>query len=199
MKARVFGNWKMHKTIGETTQFVHELKKMFGSEPVGVAVPFTAISAAASAASGSSLLIGAQNISEHSRGAYTGEISGKMIKDAKAHFVLVGHSERRHIYAETLEQITAKLQRSLVEGLQPILCVGETAEEHKRGLVDEVLNLQLTSALKGIDPEDLKKIAIVTDDKMCKKSMKINYFIVPADVEPFKKKERMKAMNWVMI
>jgi triosephosphate isomerase (TIM) len=113
-------------------------------------VPFTALSAAAEAAKGTSLRIGAQNMHEAKEGPFTGEISGAMLKEAGATFVLLGHSERRSHFGETDPKIHQKVLRALEVGLTPVLCVGETLAEREAGRTEEVLERQLKVALEGI-------------------------------------------------
>jgi triosephosphate isomerase len=150
-KKLIVGNWKMHKTAHEAAQYVHAL----GDVPALLAVPFTAIAAAAQIAHGTKLQVGAQNMHEASQGAYTGEISGIMLKEAGASFVLLGHSERRSLFGETDAKLHQKIFRALEAGLLPILCVGETLEEREQGREEEVLKRQLQTALQGIDPHQV--------------------------------------------
>jgi triosephosphate isomerase len=156
----VIGNWKMHKTEKEAMQFIEELAPLISSFSVKVylAVPFTAISASAKTASKTSILIGAQNMNDAQKGAFTGEIAASMLKAAGAEFVLLGHSERRHIFKETDEFINSKLLRALKEDLIPILCVGETEKEREENKTEEVLIRQLHEGLKNVD--SLEKIMI---------------------------------------
>ncbi len=145
----VVGNWKMYKTSVQAADFIQTLRLKVTS-PAWIAPPFTALYAARQAAEGSSLIIGAQNMSEHKEGAFTGEISGEMLKEAGAEFVLLGHSERRTIFLETDEKIQKKLQAALLCGLIPIVCVGETKEERALGKTEEVLKRQLHCAFQGV-------------------------------------------------
>ena len=131
----IIGNWKMHKTIEEAQVFVQELLaslQLAETAKVGLAVPFTVIYPLAQEAKGKDLWIGAQNMNDASEGAFTGEIAGRMLKDAGAQFVLLGHSERRHVFNETDDFINRKVKRAVEVGLQPILCIGETKKEYER-------------------------------------------------------------------
>lgn len=150
--ALIIGNWKMYKTIPEAIAFVTRLAPYVsgGQAEVGLAVPFTAISAAVEAAGESGLKIGAQNMHDAEEGAFTGEIAGQMVVDAGASFVLLGHSERRHIFGESDESIRKKVARAFEVGLRPVLCVGETLEERQAGSAEEVVARQLTEGLAGI-------------------------------------------------
>lgn len=151
-KVLVIGNWKMYKTAHEAALYIKTLASLVKGE-VLLAVPFTAIHAAAEAASGTNIVIGAQNLHEAPEGAFTGEVSGPMLKEAGASFVLIGHSERRTLFKETDEMIHSKVLRALQDDLMPVLCVGETLEEREEGLTEKVLKRQLTVALEGVADE----------------------------------------------
>ena len=160
-KKYLIGNWKMNKTRTEALAFVGkllpELEK--SSFQVGLAIPFPYLYDCVKKAEGSSLLIGAQNVNEHEKGAYTGEVSASMLKEENVSFVLIGHSERRHIYQETEEMIHEKLKRALEEGITPILCVGET-EEHRKINYQKLLQSQLQEDLSSLNEKDAEKILI---------------------------------------
>jgi triosephosphate isomerase len=156
-KLILVGNWKMHKTRGETKAFVHELTEQTrdASCHIFIAPPFTALAAAASSAQAGQIVIGAQNMHDAERGAFTGEISVEMLEEAGARFVILGHSERRHIFHETNAFINRKVRRALESRLQPILCIGETAEEREEGETEEVLRNQLEECLQEVSPEGI--------------------------------------------
>lgn len=158
----IAGNWKMYKTIPEALQFIETLKPLVqgGAAHAFLAVPFTAITACAEAARKSPIRIGAQNMHDAEEGAFTGEISARMLKDAGATFVLLGHSERRHVFGETNEKIHHKLRRALHSHLTPVLCIGETAQERSENRSDEVIKEQLTSALQGLTANELAPLII---------------------------------------
>lgn len=158
----IIGNWKMHKTMAEAKTFVSSLALTKHSDlvQVGLAVPYTAIAVAAEAARGSTIAIGAQNASEHAQGAYTGEVSAEMIKDAGALFTLVGHSERRRLFHEDDRTVNIKVKRALQSGLKVVLCFGETLEEREAGLTHEVLQRQLLEGLKEITAAELVQITL---------------------------------------
>jgi len=149
----IIGNWKMHKTSGEARQFIHSLIPFIQniSTSVFLAVPFTAISSCVEAAEGLKLIIGAQNMHDADEGAFTGEISASMLKEAGASFVILGHSERRQLFYETDAFINRKVRSALQSGLQPIVCIGETQEERALGKTQEVLTRQLKDSLFGLD------------------------------------------------
>lgn len=150
----------MHKTVEEALDFVTQLpKEMFGHQDVCLAVPFTVLSAVAKAVD-KKLKIGAQNVSEHKEGAYTGEISVRMAKGVGASFSLIGHSERRNHYHETDEIIAQKLKACLSGGMQPVLCIGETEKERASKKTEEVLERQLITGIKDLTEEEIVRIAV---------------------------------------
>lgn len=156
------GNWKMNKTIDEASTFVEGLLPLLKDVQieVGLAVPFTSIHPLFLKVKGSALQIGAQNMNDVSEGAFTGEIAGKMLKNAGATFVILGHSERRRLYCEDNAFIHRKVVRAIETDLRPILCIGETLEEHEEGRVQAVVKTQLIEGLKDIKPEKLKHLII---------------------------------------
>jgi len=149
----IAANWKMYKTGSEAKQFIEQLKSLHPTAQVWIAPPFTALSTVA--ALNSSFVIGAQNMHEAEEGAFTGEISARMLKEAGAKFVILGHSERRRLFHETDGTIHLKVKRAIEHGLIPLLCIGETAEERETGKTEEVLARQLKVALKDISAEKL--------------------------------------------
>lgn len=159
MKKILVANWKMHKTRREALSFLAALQ-----EPerlsLKIAAPYTLIAELVDACHGREVEIGAQNMHEAASGAYTGEISLGMLRDVGAKFVLIGHSERRHLFKESEEEIQAKVERAVVEGFPLILCVGETEEEKTQGETEEVLKRQLLSALEELSVEQLEKVLI---------------------------------------
>jgi triosephosphate isomerase (TIM) len=159
---KVIGNWKMHKTIAEAKAFVTNLGfvAVNSSVQIGLAVPFTMISTSAEAARGTLIAIGAQNVSEHSEGPYTGEISCQMLKDAGASFVIIGHSERRRLFGETDATINQKVKKALTAHLQVVLCIGETLEEQQQGKTEEQLKKQLAQDLSDVTQEDMRMITL---------------------------------------
>ncbi|HYU70988.1 MAG TPA: triose-phosphate isomerase, partial [Burkholderiales bacterium] len=133
MRARlVAGNWKMHGSLVANARLLDALKtELKQAEGVGyaVCVPFPYIPQVSEALSGSRIAWGAQNVSEHDSGAYTGEVSGAMLKEFGCRFAIVGHSERRGLYGEDDSKVAAKFAAARRAGLTPILCVGETLEQ----------------------------------------------------------------------
>ncbi len=150
MKKLIAGNWKMHKTIAEGVAFVKALKvDKRPNRGVLLCVPATMLKAVAEAAKGTDIKVGAENMHYAESGAFTGEISPLMVKDAGADFVLVGHSERRAIFGESDEFINKKVKSALEHGITPVLCIGETLEEREGGKLESVLKTQLTEAFKA--------------------------------------------------
>lgn len=158
-------NFKMHHTPGESRQFMHELGARAadlidaGDLHLFVIPPFTSIMDMADAASGSSVLVGAQNMHWADDGAYTGEIGARMLVAAGARLVMLGHAERRQQWGETDRDLNRKLHTALHHGLRVLLCVGETADEKQYGVGREVVARQLKIALHAIDQPDALLIA----------------------------------------
>lgn len=159
----IAGNWKMYKTAAEAGDFVRRLKTLLdGQAPVEVAVcpPFTALSAVAPELAGSGIALGAQNMHWAEEGAYTGEISPKMLKEAGCQYVILGHSERRQYFRETDEEVNRKLKAALQWDLVPIVCVGEKLAEREAGETTAVIGVQLEGSLAGLTAEKLTRIVI---------------------------------------
>ncbi len=156
MEPIIIANWKMHKSQDETRAFIEALKPLLGSKKAWIAPPFTAIQEAVKAAQNAKIVIGAQNMHDAPQGAFTGQISSSMLKALGAQFVLIGHSECRHVFCESEDLIHRKLVRALEEKITPVLCIGEKLEERETDQTADVLRRQLTSALEGIsDLQDL--------------------------------------------
>lgn len=161
-KTIIAGNWKMNKTASETKQFFEELLPLVKDIKANViiGVPFTSIPLATTMTEGSIIKISAQNMSQHTKGAYTGEISPLMLKDLNVEYVILGHSERREYYNECDAIINKKVECALSNGLSPILCVGEKLEDRENGLTNEVVKTQIVNGLLGISAEDVKNVII---------------------------------------
>jgi len=156
------GNWKMHKTVAEAVELSRELVTQLSnsSNKLMIAPPFTALSAVGAAIQGSNLLLGAQNMGPELEGAHTGEVSVVMLRDLGVHVVILGHSERRHSYGEDDALINRKVTLALEEGLEVILCVGETIDERKANRVEAVVETQLSGGLVGVSEENLTRVTI---------------------------------------
>jgi len=158
----VCGNWKMHKTIAEAVQLVRELRDRAGKSgaQVAVAPPFTALAAVKQALQGSAIQLFAQDCHHEKQGAFTGEVSATMLKDAGCDGVIVGHSERRQYFGETDESVAKKVRAALAESLHPIVCVGETLQEREAGKTWEVVSRQVRGGLAGLDAGSLQRITL---------------------------------------
>ncbi len=158
----IIGNWKMYKTGSEAKGFIKELvkKELPAAARVHLAVPYPAIESAVQVAAGSQIAIGAQNMHDAQEGAYTGEVSARMLKECGATFVLLGHSERRRLFGESDAFINRKVHRALEEGLTPILCVGESAKERSQEKTYMVLEKQLEKSLFGVKADAYSKLII---------------------------------------
>ncbi len=163
-KKIIAANWKMNKDVNETSEFFSALQKELdsyhGTAEVVVCPPFIALQTAAKASQGTPFKIGAQNLHYENDGAFTGEISARMIKSLGIPYVIIGHSERRQYFGETDETVAKKVKKALSEGLKVILCVGETLSERDGNVTEKVLERQVKAALDGLTAEQLKSIVI---------------------------------------
>jgi len=157
-KTIIAGNWKMNMLASDVKGFAKELIPLVpgfkGWCETVVCTPFTSLNAALRGFDGSGICTGAQNMSQHASGAYTGEISGAQLKDLGVEYVIIGHSERREYYGETDCSVNAKTKAALENKLIPIVCVGETLEDREIGITFDLIALQVKSALHGIDSLD---------------------------------------------
>jgi len=162
-KAIAAGNWKMNKLASEVPAFVEELSgAMNVAEDVEVVlcVPFPLISAMAAATDGMPIAVGAQDVSSHDSGAYTGEVSAAMLADLKIGYCIIGHSERREYHREADDEINAKLFALLKNDIRPILCVGESLQQRDDGVTLDFISSQLRAALTNVTAEQMKSIVI---------------------------------------
>ncbi|MBD2068002.1 triose-phosphate isomerase [Leptolyngbya sp. FACHB-671] len=158
-KIVIAGNWKMYKTQAESLEFLQGFMNHLNETPddreILLCAPFTALGALSKNLHGSRIKIGAQNIHWEAAGAYTGEISGVMLKELGARYVIVGHSERRQYFGETDKTVNLRLKAAQQHGLTPILCVGETGDQRSQGETETVITQQLKRCLVEVDQDNL--------------------------------------------
>lgn len=162
-KPFIVGNWKMNLTLAEGVEFARSLRKSVqGKNDVmcGICPPYVFLKDISAVIEGSGIHLGAQNIHNEQSGAYTGEISALMVREAGCTLVLVGHSERRHLFGESDSFINAKLKTALSVNLKPIFCIGETLKEREEGKTQYVVKDQLKNGLLGIGGSQIKKLVI---------------------------------------
>ena len=160
----IAGNWKMNKDLVESRALVEALKKELATLPAGVKVvvcpPFTSLQTVGELLRGTSLALGAQNMSEQDDGAYTGEVSWRMLRSVGCSYVILGHSERRQYFSESDALINRKARKALSSNLLPIICVGETLKEREEGVTAAIVTRQVRGVLEGITPEEMKNVTI---------------------------------------
>src|SRR6476469_8376924 len=152
-KLIIAGNWKMNKTVAESLDLVRGLKiELANIKEVDIVIcpPFTSLGEVSKAILDSNIRLGAQNMSEHNVGAYTGEIAAVMLKEFSTRYVILGHSERRQYQQESDELISKKAQTAHAASLKPIVCVGETLGEREAGQMEKVLDTQARGSLAGL-------------------------------------------------
>ncbi len=163
-KYLIAGNWKMNLVPSNAGTFAKELiskiKKVDDDVIVMIAPPYTALSKVNEVIKNSCIKLGAQNVNENEKGAFTGEISADMLIDLGVEYVIIGHSERRHIYKENNELINKKVILALKKNLKPILCVGELLEERENGKTNEIIKNQVVNCLKNVSNDDMKDVVI---------------------------------------
>ncbi|EZP74972.1 triosephosphate isomerase [Parageobacillus genomosp. 1] len=164
MRKRIIaGNWKMHKTLPEAVSFVEEVKRLVPpAEQIDsvICAPFLFLDRLVQNAQESDLKIGAQNMHFEDKGAFTGEISPVALKDIGVTYVIIGHSERREMFAETDETVNKKVLAAFKHGLIPIVCCGETLEQRESGKTNDVVGVQVKKALAGLTVEQAKQVVI---------------------------------------
>lgn len=161
-KKLIAGNWKMFKTKTEALAFAKEFKVLYKRTDVQTAIcaPFTSLEALVGAFKGTGIMVGAQNVHFAEDGAYTGEISVRMLEEIGVDFCIIGHSERRQYFAETYEFCNLKLKKLFEGSIRPILCVGESLEERDACQAFDKVKGQLAAALDGIGASDVKRLVI---------------------------------------
>ena len=158
----IAGNWKMNKTPSEAVALVNELKDLVKNDEVDVVycVPAIDIVPVVEAVKGSNVKVGAENMYFEESGAYTGEISAAMLKDAGVEYVIIGHSERRDYFKEDDVLLNKKVKKAIEAGITPILCCGETLEQREMGIAVDFIRLQIKSDLKDVAAADVAKLVI---------------------------------------
>jgi len=162
-KPFVAGNWKMNLDRRRALALAGTLREhLEGRTDVeaGVAPPFVYLDEVSRALAGSAVKVGAQNMCDEPQGAFTGEVSAAMLLDVGASFVILGHSERRHVYGEGDALVNAKVGMALEAGLAVILCIGETLMEREQGSTEDVCQRQLVSGLSGVDAADMGRVTL---------------------------------------
>jgi len=155
----IAGNWKMNKTVAEAVALASEIKeKVAGVENVKIIVcpVFTAVKSVADVLKGTNVKVGAQDMYWETSGAFTGEVSGEMLLEAGAEYVIIGHSERRQYFGETNETVNKKLKKALAIGLKPIVCIGETLADRESGATEAVVEKQVREGFVGLTAEEMK-------------------------------------------
>jgi triosephosphate isomerase len=163
----IVANWKMNKGIVEAQKSAEAIKMFVDSSPavagraeVVLCPPFISLETVRKVVNGSAVKLGAQNVFYESNGAYTGEISCSMLKSCGCDYVIIGHSERRQNFHETNEVVNKKLLKTMDEGLKPILCVGETAQEHQDHITEAVIEEQLNKCLSHVSADQIQNVVI---------------------------------------
>ncbi len=159
----IAGNWKMYKTLSESVATVEQLKAILAGTvdvDIMVAPPFTSLAAVCAAAKGSPIDVGAQDLYWESQGAFTGEVSAAMLKDAGCRYVIIGHSERRQFFGETDESVNKKVAAAAENGLIPVMCIGESENERESGRTFSVLDKQVKKGLENLFVDNLENLVI---------------------------------------
>ncbi|MCI6502686.1 MAG: triose-phosphate isomerase [Clostridia bacterium] len=159
----IAGNWKMNFTPDEATAFINEIKPMVAGKDncdIVFCAPYVTIDAAMKAAAGSNIKIGAENVHFAEKGAYTGEVSAKMLRAIGVEYVIIGHSERRQYFGETDATVNARTKAALAAGMKVILCLGEVKEQRLSGITNEVVSMQTKLDLADVSAEELKNVII---------------------------------------
>ena len=161
-KKVIAGNWKMNMLPNEAMACIEQLAQLVKDteNEVILCVPYTDLFYSLLTAQGTNIKIGAQNMHFEEKGAFTGEVSGPMLKCIGVEYVIIGHSERRQYFAETDETVNKKIKAALANELKPIVCVGETLEQRESGKAEEVFTTQTRKAFEGLSAEDAKKVII---------------------------------------
>ena len=159
----IAGNWKMNFTPAEATAFINEVKPLVAGKTdcdVVFCAPYVTIAAAQKAAEGSNISIGAENVHFEDHGAFTGEVSAKMLTECGVKYVIIGHSERRQYFGETDTTVNLRVKAALAAGMTVILCLGEVKEQRLSGITREIVSMQTKLDLAGVTAEEMKRVII---------------------------------------
>ena len=161
-KKVIAGNWKMNMLPNEAIALIENLAPLVKNtkNDVIICVPYTDLFYSLLSVQDTNIKVGAQNMHFEESGAYTGEISGKMLQSINVEYVIIGHSERRQYFAETDETVNKKVKAALKYGLKPIICVGETLEQREAGKTEEIITNQTRLALEGLNSDEIEKVTI---------------------------------------
>jgi triosephosphate isomerase len=162
-KPIIAGNWKMNKTSAEARDLANKLIPLVSGvkdRDIVLAPTFTSLQTVGEAIKGTNMALAAQNLFWEDKGAFTGEISAEMLLDLGCKYVIIGHSERRQYFGETDETVNKKVRQALNKGLLPIVCVGELLNEREAGKANDVIDRQVSGALKGVTAAEMQKIVI---------------------------------------
>lgn len=158
----IAGNWKMNMLPNEAISFIEQITPLVKdtNNEVILCVPYTDLFYSLLTAQNTNIKIGAQNMHWEEKGAYTGEISGQMLKSIGVEYVIIGHSERRQYFAETDDTVNKKVKAALANELKPIICVGETLEQRENGTAEEVITKQTMLALEGLSKDEMENVIL---------------------------------------
>ena len=161
-KKVIAGNWKINMLPNEAIAFIEQITPMVKDteNEVILCVPYIDLFYSLLSAQKTNIKIGAQNMHWEEKGAYTGEVSGQMLKSIGVEYVIIGHSERRQYFAETDETVNKKVKAALSNGLKPIICVGETLEQREQGKAEEIITKQTMLALEGLAKEQMENVVL---------------------------------------
>ncbi len=197
-KPIIAGNWKLNKTLKEAIELVMLLKRRIGDLPnveIVVCPPYTALSEVSEILMESDIRLGAQDIYWEEKGAFTGEISASLIKDAGAQYVIIGHSERRQFFHETDETVNKKTKAALKNHLTPIVCVGETLGERESKKTFKVIETQLKGGFMNFSPEEMGRLVIAYEPVWAIGTGKVATPEQAQEVHAFIRKEISKAFG----